>query len=353
MMPTAEQHEIRQCRRAAVGPVADVMRLAEAPVAAREATSAVAMEKRASQRRRDRARLGADVEDAPVGIVLHHDSTRVAAEALGRFGGNARTRLRRPTGRAAPDRSVPRRRRARPPGSARPASPDRSRGAARSRRGAAARPPVAAPSSAFPRRGPAAARRASLARCCEYRASRAAVSAFRRRAPASGDRRPRIVVVPSSFGYTWSARLACCRRASSFSALRSMRRQPRTMRSTCSAVPARPMASNRASVSGVATRVRARTLAYDSSPRASAWASRGSVARARATRTFSRAAPRSRPTRQESHSAQDRKPVFQPPRASKSRIRSSRRAEAASRCVESSAIASPMRSSAIVEALVA
>ena len=38
------------------------------------------------------------------------------------------------------------------------------------------------------------------------------------------------------------------------------------------------MASNRASMSGVATRVRARTLAYDSSPRASAWASRGSVA---------------------------------------------------------------------------
>jgi hypothetical protein len=67
------------------------MRLAEAPVAAREATAAVTIEERASQRRRDRARLGADVEDAPVGIVLHHHSTRVAAEALGRFGGNART----------------------------------------------------------------------------------------------------------------------------------------------------------------------------------------------------------------------------------------------------------------------
>ena len=50
------------------------------------------------------------------------------------------------------------------------------------------------------------------------------------------------------------------------------------MRSTCAAVPARPTASSRASVSGVATRVRARTLAYDSSPRASASASSGSVA---------------------------------------------------------------------------
>ena len=42
------------------------------------------------------------------------------------------------------------------------------------------------------------------------------------------------------------------------------------MRSTCSAVPARPTASSRSSVSGVATRVSARTLEYDSSPRASA-----------------------------------------------------------------------------------
>jgi hypothetical protein len=41
-----------------------------------------------------------------------------------------------------------------------------------------------------------------LARCFEYKASRAAVSAFNKIAPASGDRRPRIVVVPSSFGYT-------------------------------------------------------------------------------------------------------------------------------------------------------
>src|SRR2546428_11729162 len=47
------------------------------------------------------------------------------------------------------------------------------------------------------------------------------------------------------------------------------------MRSTCSAVPARPTPSSRSSVSGVATRVSARTLAYDSSPRASACASRG------------------------------------------------------------------------------
>src|SRR2546430_6540623 len=53
-------------------------------------------------------------------------------------------------------------------------------------------------------------------------------------------------------------------------AIRPPRLQPRTMRSTCSAVPARPTLSSRSSVSGVATRVSARTFEYDSSPPASA-----------------------------------------------------------------------------------
>src|SRR6058998_3814198 len=83
----------------------------------------------------------------------------------------------------------------------------------------------------------------------------------------------------------------------------------------------------------------------ESSPRARARANRGSVPRARATRTRSRAAPRSSPTRQLSQAAQERKPVFQPPRASNSRMRSRRRAVAASRCADSSAISSPRRSS--------
>src|SRR3989442_13599306 len=117
------------------------------------------------------------------------------------------------------------------------------------------------------------------------------------------------------------------------------------MRSTWSAVPARPTANSRSSVSGVATRVRARTLAYESSPRARAWASSGSVPRARATRTRSRAAPRSSPTRQLSQAAQERNPVFQPSRASNARMRSRRRAVAASRWADSSAISSLSRSS--------
>ena len=69
--------------------MADVVSLAEAAVAAREAAAAVAMEQRPPQCRRDRPRLGPDLEDAPVRIMLHHHPTRVTSQALGRFRGNA------------------------------------------------------------------------------------------------------------------------------------------------------------------------------------------------------------------------------------------------------------------------
>lgn len=117
------------------------------------------------------------------------------------------------------------------------------------------------------------------------------------------------------------------------------------MRSTCTALPPRPTASRRTSVSGVAIRVRARTLEYESCPRANASVKRGSLLRAFATRTCSLAAPGDMPTRHASHSAHDRNPLFQPPRASNSRMRASRRAVAASRWADSSAISSPRRSS--------
>src|SRR5881296_907525 len=94
-------------------------------------------------------------------------------------------------------------------------------------------------------------------------------------APTSGARRPRMTTMPSSSLYMCRARLLCRRALSRASAIWSTRRQPRTMRSTCSAVPALPTLSRRSSVSGVATRVRARTFAYDSSPRARAWARGG------------------------------------------------------------------------------
>ena len=63
--------------------------------------------------------------------------------------------------------------------------------------------------------------------------------------------------------------------------------------------------------------------------------------KARATRSCLRRCPVGTPG---SHSAQERKPVFQPARASKSWMRSSRWEDAASRCADSSAISSPIRS---------
>ena len=177
-----------------------------------------------------------------------------------------------------------------------------------------------------------------------YSVSRAAASAFMNRAPTSGSSRPRSTTVPSSSWWTWSARLACWRLVSRASALRSMQRQPRTIRSTCAAVPPRPTPNSRASVSGVATRVRARTFAYDSSPRASAWASSGNVPRARATRTSSgRAEVEADPPAQPVSAGAE--PVTPAAAGVEPRMRSRRRAEAASRCADSSAISSPSRSS--------
>jgi len=48
VVATTEQREVRQCGRAAVRPVADVMTLTERKPAARKATAAIAMVKRAA-----------------------------------------------------------------------------------------------------------------------------------------------------------------------------------------------------------------------------------------------------------------------------------------------------------------
>jgi hypothetical protein len=69
--------------------VADVVGLAKAAVAARKAATAVPVEQRSPQRRRNRPRLGSDVDDVPVLIVFDHHSTRVTRQALGRFCRNA------------------------------------------------------------------------------------------------------------------------------------------------------------------------------------------------------------------------------------------------------------------------
>ena len=89
-MPATEQGEIRKRGGSAIGPVTDVMTLAEANPAAREATGAVAMVERAPCRGWDRARTRCDLDRVSLAIVSHHHPARVARDALRRFRGNAR-----------------------------------------------------------------------------------------------------------------------------------------------------------------------------------------------------------------------------------------------------------------------
>ena len=85
VMPATEQGQIRERGGASVGPVTDVMALAETNSAAREATATVAMVERAPDRRRNRARAGGHLDGATVRAVLHHHPARVARQAPARF----------------------------------------------------------------------------------------------------------------------------------------------------------------------------------------------------------------------------------------------------------------------------
>jgi hypothetical protein len=89
MMPATQQNQIREHGGTAVGPVTDVVALAEAHAAARKAAAAVARVKRPPQRRGNRARPGADLHDPAVGIVSHDDPAGIARQALGRSSWNA------------------------------------------------------------------------------------------------------------------------------------------------------------------------------------------------------------------------------------------------------------------------
>jgi len=81
VMPATEQGEIRKRGGSAIGPVTDVMTLAEANPAAREATGAVAMVERAPCRGWDRARTRCDLDRVSLAIVSHHHPARVASQA--------------------------------------------------------------------------------------------------------------------------------------------------------------------------------------------------------------------------------------------------------------------------------
>jgi len=89
VMPPTQHREVRQCRRAAARPVADVMPLADTHSTAWEATPAVSMVKRAPERRRNRPSTRSDLNDPAVGVVTHHHAGRIAREPLRRSRGNA------------------------------------------------------------------------------------------------------------------------------------------------------------------------------------------------------------------------------------------------------------------------
>ena len=90
VVSATEEREVGERGRAALRPVADVMPLAQRQPAAREAAAAVAMVKRAPQRRRNRPRPRPDLHDAPVRVVPHDHAAGVTRQALGRLRGNAR-----------------------------------------------------------------------------------------------------------------------------------------------------------------------------------------------------------------------------------------------------------------------
>ena len=89
MVSPAEQHEVVEPCRSAVGPVPDVVRVGETVGAAWEAASGVAVIQGPSNGGRHGARAAADVEDAARGIVCHDDATGIAGEAARRSRGNA------------------------------------------------------------------------------------------------------------------------------------------------------------------------------------------------------------------------------------------------------------------------
>ena len=80
MVPAAEEDQIVERRRPAVGPVPDVVSIDADVPASRKPALAVAGVQRPVQGRRDRPRAAADGEYLAVGAVLHPDRRRVAGE---------------------------------------------------------------------------------------------------------------------------------------------------------------------------------------------------------------------------------------------------------------------------------
>ncbi len=89
MVPAAEQHEVVEPGRPAVGPVPDMVNVAAPRVAAGEPALTVPRLQRPPQRRRDGPGLPPHIEDRAVRVVLHHDRPGIARHAAGGLGRHA------------------------------------------------------------------------------------------------------------------------------------------------------------------------------------------------------------------------------------------------------------------------
>ena len=83
VVPATEEREVRQRRRAAVRPVAEVMPLAEREPAAGKATALVPVVECPPKGRRDGPGAGADLDDPAIRGVPHHHPARVARQHPG------------------------------------------------------------------------------------------------------------------------------------------------------------------------------------------------------------------------------------------------------------------------------
>ena len=181
----------------------------------------------------------------------------------------------------------------------------------------------------------------SCGRCGCSQSPAAARSACSTTAPSAAGSLALIVIDPSSPTWTLTRRSAQLASSSVSDALRCAA----TNRSHCAAVIGPAISARSASVAVVAIRVSARTLAYDIRPAANSAVMRGRLARARATRTCSRAVPGATWHFHASHAAHDgRSHVAQPPRASNSATSWRKRHVPAARCAASSQIRSSSRS---------
>src|SRR3989442_11582762 len=88
MMPATEERQVRERSRAAVGPVAKMVSLGEAPVAPREPAGLESMVKRAPQGGGNRPGAGPDLQQAALLIMAHHHPAGIARQTLGGFRGN-------------------------------------------------------------------------------------------------------------------------------------------------------------------------------------------------------------------------------------------------------------------------